>query len=142
LGDNSPEEVKWQITKIERARQATEMVNGGMSRRQAAKVLGVDPRTVRRDLGQSAPGNGAESPTSKPAKTRTAHEEIVPMTLFLAEDPPYPEGRGPAGPAARGGGETGGYGVVGGYSSSEPCVTLDDGTYHKLVDFIPKIDAF
>jgi hypothetical protein len=40
-------------------------------------------------------------------------------------------------------GLAGGYGAtVGGYSSSEPIVILDDGTQHKLIDFIPKIEAF
>ena len=37
----------------------------------------------------------------------------------------------------------GAYGeAVGGYSSSEPIVILDDGSTHRLVDFIPKIEAF
>ena len=37
----------------------------------------------------------------------------------------------------------GGYGVgPGGYSNSEPVVILDDGTTHKLIDLIPKIEAF
>jgi hypothetical protein len=40
-------------------------------------------------------------------------------------------------------GLAGGYGAtVGGYSSPEPIVILDDGTQHKLIDFIPKIEAF
>jgi hypothetical protein len=40
-------------------------------------------------------------------------------------------------------GVAGGYGeAVGGYSSSEPIVILDDGSTLRLVDFIPKIEAF
>jgi hypothetical protein len=32
--------------------------------------------------------------------------------------------------------------TVGGYTSAEPIVILDDGAAVKLVDFIPKIEAF
>jgi hypothetical protein len=39
------------------------MVDAGMSQRQAAKALGVDKRTIGRDLGHSAPKNGAKCPT-------------------------------------------------------------------------------
>jgi hypothetical protein len=36
-----------------------------MSQRKAAKVLGVDKRTIARDVGQSAPKSGAKSATGK-----------------------------------------------------------------------------
>ena len=40
-------------------------------------------------------------------------------------------------------GVAGGYNVpTGGYGSSEPVAILDDGTTHRLLDFIEKIETF
>jgi hypothetical protein len=73
-GFTTPEDLRLTIEK--RKETARELVNGGMSRRQAAKALGVDKRTIGRDLGHNAPKSGAEC-TTKPAATRTAHERIA-----------------------------------------------------------------
>jgi hypothetical protein len=40
-------------------------------------------------------------------------------------------------------GVAGGYNVaMGGYASSEPVVILDDSSEHRLIDLLPKIEAF
>jgi hypothetical protein len=74
-GLTTPEDLRLSITK--RRELASEMVSGGMSRRQAAKALGVNHKTIQRDLAQSAPESGAKCAAAKPAMTRTAHEDIA-----------------------------------------------------------------
>ena len=53
---------KMRLTIGARKEKAKELVNGGLSLRQAAKVLGVNKRTIARDVGQNAPQSGAQSP--------------------------------------------------------------------------------
>jgi transcriptional regulator with XRE-family HTH domain len=61
--------------KIEaRKEKAKELIDAGMSQRQAAKALGVDERTVRRDMRPDAAENAAERRTPEPS-------------LFQAEPP-------------------------------------------------------
>jgi len=73
-GLTSAEDVRFTITK--RQEEAKRLVNGGMSQRKAAKLLGVGKDTVRRDVAHNAPKSGAQCAT-KPARTRTAHEAIA-----------------------------------------------------------------
>lgn len=51
------------LTIAARRETATKLVKGGMSQRQAAKALGVDKRTIGRDVGQDAPNSGAKRTT-------------------------------------------------------------------------------
>jgi ParB family chromosome partitioning protein len=57
----TPESVRLTISK--RQEEAKRLVNDGMSQRNAAKLLGVPRRTLRRDLGQNGPENGPQRPT-------------------------------------------------------------------------------
>jgi hypothetical protein len=58
-----------------RREAAVKLIESGMSRRQAAKVLGVNVSTVSRDLSQDATGSVAKSNTGS-AKTK-AHRAAV-----------------------------------------------------------------
>jgi len=62
----TPEDMK--LTIAARQKTAQTLVNGGMSQRQAAKALGVDPKTIRNDVGKKSPGSGEKVPTTKPKK--------------------------------------------------------------------------
>jgi site-specific DNA-methyltransferase (adenine-specific) len=75
-GLTSPEDMR--ITIAKRKETAKQLVDSGMSRRQAAKALGVAESTVRNDLGaQKLRESAQELRTTKPAATRTAHEAIA-----------------------------------------------------------------
>jgi hypothetical protein len=90
------------LTIAARAEEAQRLVDSGMSQRGAAKVLGVDKRTIGRDLGHNAPECGAKSPSdSQPSRResiRTKNEELaaieveVPRETFetIVIDPPWP----------------------------------------------------
>jgi ParB family chromosome partitioning protein len=60
-GLTTPESTR--LTIIKRQQEAKRLVNSGMSQRKAAKALGVDKRTIGRDVGQNAPQSGAKIPT-------------------------------------------------------------------------------
>jgi hypothetical protein len=62
------------LTIAARRETASNLVKGGMSQRQAAKELGVDHKTVQRDLAQSAPQDGEKRATKA---ERRAQREIV-----------------------------------------------------------------
>jgi N6-adenosine-specific RNA methylase IME4 len=51
------------LTVAARRETATKLIEAGMSQRQAAKVLGVDHKTVQRDLAQDAPPSGEKRAT-------------------------------------------------------------------------------
>jgi hypothetical protein len=73
-GLTSPEDLRLTIAK--RAETAKALVAGGMSQREAAKLLGVSHQTVMRDVGgPEGTKNGPKG--TKAAVTRTAHEEIA-----------------------------------------------------------------
>jgi transposase len=52
-----------------RREAAVKLVESGLSRREAAKILGVDHRTIGRDLGQDSPESGEGSPTDELARS-------------------------------------------------------------------------
>lgn len=56
---------KLRLTIAARREQAKALVDGGMSQREAARALGVDETTIRRDLRQTAAENAAESRTER-----------------------------------------------------------------------------
>jgi len=64
-GNTTPE--KMRLTVAARKEAATKLVASGMSQRQAAKLLGVDKRTIGRDVGHNAPKCGAKSVTNSTA---------------------------------------------------------------------------
>src|SRR5262249_18256354 len=78
-GLTRPEDVRLSITK--RKEEAQKLVNGGMSRRQAAKVLGANEGTVRNDLRNNSAESAEKSRPTKPAAPRTAHEAIAKFTF-------------------------------------------------------------
>jgi phage N-6-adenine-methyltransferase len=62
-GLTSPEEVRLTIAK--RKETARALVEGGMSQRQVADLLGVNHKTIQRDVAQNAPNGGANSATTR-----------------------------------------------------------------------------
>jgi IS30 family transposase len=54
---------KWRLTIEARREKAKALAETGMSQRKIAEVLGVDKRTIGRDLAQDAPESGAKRPT-------------------------------------------------------------------------------
>jgi len=65
------------LTVAARRETAAKLIESGMSQRQAAKVLGVDHKTIRRDVGKSAPESGAKSPTTKAERRAERERELA-----------------------------------------------------------------
>jgi transposase len=68
-------------------------VTGGMSKRKAAKALGVDPKTIRNDVGKKSPENGDKFPIVKPdrepklSEFKRADGQIKAACDYNPEDP-------------------------------------------------------
>lgn len=77
---------KLRLTIEARRTKAKELVDAGMSQRQAAKALGVPRRTLRDDVGGNRPESGPKPPTSPPAKSRKAKPPEAPPPAPAADD--------------------------------------------------------
>jgi predicted XRE-type DNA-binding protein len=64
-GNTTPENIR--LTVAARREAAIKLVEGGMSQRRAAKVLGVNQATISRDVMQNASGSDAKSATGSAA---------------------------------------------------------------------------
>jgi hypothetical protein len=53
------------LTVAARQQEAKKLIASGVSKRKVGKMLGVDKRTVGRDVGQNAPKSGAKRPIRK-----------------------------------------------------------------------------
>lgn len=62
------------LTVAARRERATELIEGGLSQRQAAKALGVDPATVRQDLGLRDNSSKSEGKSFTKAERRAQRE--------------------------------------------------------------------
>jgi hypothetical protein len=68
---------KMRLTLEVRREKAKELVDGGMSQRQAAIVLGIPRSTLQNDLDESRPESGRESSTRKVRGTQGTGEQRV-----------------------------------------------------------------
>lgn len=62
VGGKHVDATQLRLTVAARQIQASALVGAGVSLRKAAKQLGVDKRTIGRDMGRNAPKSGAKSP--------------------------------------------------------------------------------
>ncbi|MGP0084635.1 MAG: hypothetical protein ACLP0B_13540 [Steroidobacteraceae bacterium] len=60
-GNTTPD--KMRLTVAARREVATKLVESGMSQRKAAKMLGVDHKTIAKDVGKNSPRSGDKFPT-------------------------------------------------------------------------------
>ena len=73
IGKGLIEPEKLQLTIEARRERAKELVDAGMSRREAAKVLGVSHTTVQNDLADSLPKTGKEVASEPDAEPQPVH---------------------------------------------------------------------
>jgi N6-adenosine-specific RNA methylase IME4 len=66
---------KLRLSISDRQAMVGRLIDAGMSQRDAAKALGVDKRTVGRDLGRNAPKSGAHAPKRGTKAARRAERE-------------------------------------------------------------------